>query len=360
MSPRASPAKAPLAWCPRAPRLPRLPSPVRHGTCLTWQLREAVLVLEAAVQAQPLDTIAWQTLGQAHADADDDGRAIACLRRAVRRGLRRGGSAAAAAAACEWRRSRWLRSLLRPRRKLRRRASGAAAGGGRPAQPRCAAGARRLIHQRARPDARAYAPAAVVCAPPSNRGRPAACRGPLHPERRGPTRRRATPRRAAPRDAASPATRRPPTARWCAAAACGGGHRLESHPEFTDIGLASEAATGAAGSGAGVAARTAARTSPFELQQRVTDLFLRAVEKRPANADLHAVLGVLYNLSRSYPRAMGSFEAALRLRPEDYSLWNKLGATQVRGPRAPCQRACRPARAPAPRRRGVAASVERR
>ena len=40
--------------------------------------------------------------------------------------------------------------------------------------------------------------------------------------------------------------------------------------------------------------------NPFELQQKVTDLFLRAVERRPANADLHAVLGVLYNLSRSY------------------------------------------------------------
>ena len=48
------------------------------------ELREAILVLEAAVQAQPEDTMAWQTLGQAHADADDDAQAIACLRRAVK------------------------------------------------------------------------------------------------------------------------------------------------------------------------------------------------------------------------------------------------------------------------------------
>uniref|UniRef100_A0A7S4BWN4 Peroxin-5 n=1 Tax=Chrysotila carterae TaxID=13221 RepID=A0A7S4BWN4_CHRCT len=47
------------------------------------ELRQAILALEAAVQADAEDSIAWQTLGQAHADSDDDARAIACLRRAV-------------------------------------------------------------------------------------------------------------------------------------------------------------------------------------------------------------------------------------------------------------------------------------
>jgi len=49
----------------------------------------------------------------------------------------------------------------------------------------------------------------------------------------------------------------------------------------------------------------------------------------PRNPDLHAVLGVLHNLSRDYPAAIASFEAALELRPTDYSLWNKLGATRA-------------------------------
>lgn len=61
----------------------------------------------------------------------------------------------------------------------------------------------------------------------------------------------------------------------------------------------------------------------------MTALFLRAAELRPSNADVHAVLGVLHNLSREYHVAVKAFEKALELRPTDYSLWNKLGATQA-------------------------------
>ena len=223
------------------------------------ELSQAVLALEAAVQRSPDDSIAWQTLGQAHADSDEDSRAIGCLRRAVSSDPHN------------------LEALL----------------------------ALGVSYTNELDQSRA-----------------------LHHLQ----------------------------------------HWLESHPDFASLGLAVE---------------PAAKANPFRLQQQaprqhghrmgtawaprggtawarwrctacalharcmctacalhvhcmctaytlqVTDNFARAVTHAPANADLHAVLGVLYNLSRDYPAAVAAFEAALQLRPTDYSLWNKLGATQA-------------------------------
>ena len=45
----------------------------------------------------------------------------------------------------------------------------------------------------------------------------------------------------------------------------------------------------------------------------------------PKDADVCIVLGVLYNLSREFDEARASFKTALKLKPQDYSLWNKLG-----------------------------------
>lgn len=47
----------------------------------------------------------------------------------------------------------------------------------------------------------------------------------------------------------------------------------------------------------------------------------------PGDADLHVALGVLSSLAREYNGAVSAFRAALQLRENDYSLWNKLGAT---------------------------------
>lgn len=62
---------------------------------------------------------------------------------------------------------------------------------------------------------------------------------------------------------------------------------------------------------------------------QVARLFTDASQMAPDDADVHIVLGVLYNLSREYDKAIESFKTALKLKPRDYSLWNKLGATQA-------------------------------
>lgn len=66
----------------------------------------------------------------------------------------------------------------------------------------------------------------------------------------------------------------------------------------------------------------------------VAHLFHEAAQMSPEDADIHTVLGVLYNLSREYDRAIEAFRTALQLKPRDYSLWNKLGATQANSARS--------------------------
>ncbi|XP_071701897.1 peroxisome biogenesis protein 5-like [Rutidosis leptorrhynchoides] len=61
----------------------------------------------------------------------------------------------------------------------------------------------------------------------------------------------------------------------------------------------------------------------------VARTFNEAAVMSPEDADVHIVLGVLYNLSREYDKAIEAFQTALKLKPRDYSLWNKLGATQA-------------------------------
>lgn len=62
-------------------------------------------------------------------------------------------------------------------------------------------------------------------------------------------------------------------------------------------------------------------------RRQVTHLFNAASEANPLDADVFVALGVMENINRNYPAATAALAAACRLRPNDHTVWNKLGAT---------------------------------
>eukprot|EP00980_Cylindrotheca_fusiformis_P011915 scaffold2830_cov131-Cylindrotheca_fusiformis.AAC.36 len=72
--------------------------------------------------------------------------------------------------------------------------------------------------------------------------------------------------------------------------------------------------------------------NPESAFEEVRQLLLSALEFDSSDAgDIYEALGVVYTVIRDYDASAESFRKALEIRPNDYQLWNKLGATLANG-----------------------------